>query len=273
MIHRELDAPAEIRNSIRGFWYREKDFGALPSAFEVLPDGHAEIVFHFGSGCSLMIADQLEPLPSPFIVGLLKQPVYFHAQDCLQIIGVKCLPWAVYDLLKLPSVKGGIQAFTHPIALLQTDLQQLLQAKKIDEALALVRDWFVAACRVAAPAPVLTKAGQAMQQANGSLPVNRVAAAAHATVRTLERKFKASSGHTLKDVSGLIRFEQARDRLWDNPDTSISALAHELGYADQSHLNREFKRYSSSTAAAFAKQTRARKKELCDDFVAIVLSS
>ena len=273
MAHRELDAPAEIRNSIRGFWYREKDFGALPSAFEVLPDGHAEIVFHFGSGCSLMFDDRLEPLPSPFIVGLLGQPVYFHAKDHLQIIGVKCLPWAVYDLLKLPSVKGGIQIFTHPIALLQADLKQLLQAEKVDEALAMVRDWFMDACQAADPAPALTKAGQAMLEANGSLPVNLVAAAAHATVRTLERKFKASSGNTLKDVSGLIRFEQARDRLWDDPDTSISGLAHELGYADQSHLNREFKRYSNTTAAAFARQTRARKKEFGDDFVAIVLSS
>ncbi|PTT01839.1 AraC family transcriptional regulator [Pedobacter sp. HMWF019] len=273
MAHRELEAPAEIQNSIREIWYREKDFGASPSAFEVLPDGHAEIIFYFGSGCSLMVDDRPEPLPSPFIVGLLGKPVCFYAKGRLQIVGVKCLPWAVYDLLKLPSVKGGIQIFTHPIALLQADLQQLLQVEKIDEALALVRDWFVDTCQAVAPAPVLIKAGLAMQEANGSLPVNLVAAAAHATVRTLERKFKASSGHTLKDVSGLIRFEQVRNRLWDNPDTPISGLAHELGYADQSHLNREFKRYSSTTAAAFAKQTKARKKELCDDFVAIVLSS
>jgi 2-polyprenyl-6-methoxyphenol hydroxylase-like FAD-dependent oxidoreductase/AraC-like DNA-binding protein len=247
--------------------------GALPSAFEVLPDGHAEIVFHFGSGCSVMLNDQLEPLPSPFIVGLLSQPVYFHAKDHLQIIGVKCLPWALYDLLKLPSVKGGVQIITHPIALLQTALEPLLHENKIDEALALVRDWFMDVRQATAPAPALTKAGQAMLKANGSLPVNMVAAAAHATVRTLERKFKASSGHTVKDVSGLIRFEQARDRLWDAPDTSISALAHELGYADQSHLNREFKRYSGTTVAAFAKQTKERKKESGDDFVAIVLSS
>src|ERR1700761_5214455 len=113
MAHKELEAPAEIRKSIKDFWYREKDFGVSPSAFEVLPDSHAEIIFHFGSGCSMMFDDRLEPLPSPFIVGLLGQPVYFHAKDRLQIIGIKCLPWAVYDLLKLPSVKSGIQIITH----------------------------------------------------------------------------------------------------------------------------------------------------------------
>lgn len=271
MQQRELDPPEELRNKIRGFWYREMDFGSVPSAFEVLPDGHAEIVFHFGSGCSVMLDGRPEPLPSPFIVGLLGKPVYFQAENNLKIIGIKCLPWAVYDLLQLPAVKGGIQVLAHPVALLQASLDPLLRENKIDEAL--VRDWFMDTRQATTPGETLAKAGKAMLEANGSLPVNRVAAAAHATVRTLERKFKASSGHTIKDVSVLIRFEQARDRLWENPDTAVSALAHELGYADQSHLNREFKRYSGTTAAAFARQARIRKQEPGDDFVAIVLSS
>jgi AraC-like DNA-binding protein len=54
--------------------------------------------------------------------------------------------------------------------------------------------------------------------ANGTIPVSQVAAAAHATVRTLERNFKQSSGYTVKDVSGLMRFEQVRNQLWLNPE-------------------------------------------------------
>ena len=273
MKHSELDAPEELRNSIKGFWYRELELGAVASAFEVLPDGHAEIVFHFGSGCSLLLDGRPEFLPSPFIVGLLGKPVYFQAQDRLKIMGIKCLPWAIYDLLNIPAIKGGVQSFTHPLAQLQATLSQLLRSEKISEALWLVRDWFLANSAAATSVPALNKAGQAMLKSNGSLPVNQLAAAAHATVRTLERKFKTSSGHTLKDVSGLIRFEQARDRLWEDPEIGIPALVHELGYADQSHLNREFKRYSGMTAAAFARQTKAQKKTFGDDFVAIVLSS
>jgi transcriptional regulator GlxA family with amidase domain len=83
---------------------------------------------------------------------------------------------------------------------------------------------------------MLFKAGVAMREANGTMPVNQVAAAAHATVRTLERKFKQSTGHTVKDVSALIRFEQARNHLWHQPNTNLAGLAHELGYTDQPHL-------------------------------------
>jgi transcriptional regulator GlxA family with amidase domain len=109
-----------------------------------------------------------------------------------------------------------------------------------------------------------------MRKANGTLPVSQVAAAAHATVRTLERKFKESSGHTVKDVSGLIRFEQVRNHLWQHPDTNLAGLAHELGYTDQAHLSKEFKRYSGTTPAAFARKGKKSKQAISNDFVAFI---
>lgn len=273
MQHKELDAPGELETMIQNFWYLEKDFGASSSAFEVLPDGQAEIIFYFGSGCSILKEGKPELLPSPFIVGLLGQPVHFYAKDRLQIIGVKCFPWMVYDLLELPAVEAGVHGLVHPIALLQTGLNDLVDGGKIDEAFSLVIKWFMEVGSAMAPSAALTKAGQAMLKANGTLPVSSVAAAAHATVRTLERKFKASSGHTIKNISSLIRFEGVRDYLFRKPDTNIVRLAHEFAYADQSHLNREFKRYCGMTAAAFARQAKLRKEKFDDDFVAIILSS
>ena len=51
-----------------------------------------------------------------------------------------------------------------------------------------------------------------------------------------------------------------------------AGLAHELGYTDQSHLNREFKRYSGTTAASFARKAKTGKEAVSADFVAFVLS-
>jgi len=116
----------------------------------------------------------------------------------------------------------------------------------------------------------LFKAGVAMRAANGTMPVSEVAAAAHATVRTLERNFKQSSGFTVKDVSGLMRFEQVRNRLWFYPESNLAGLAHELGYADQAHLSKEFKRYSGTTPAAFARKSTSGKQAVNRDFVAFL---
>jgi len=52
-MHQEFEAPAALQDAIKCFWYDSRDVGAVQTSFEVLPDGYAEIIFHFGSGCSI----------------------------------------------------------------------------------------------------------------------------------------------------------------------------------------------------------------------------
>ncbi len=270
MLHQEFEPPEELRDTIKCFWYNRRDVGETQAGFEVQPDGYAEIIFHFGSACSILHNGSLQPLPSPFMMGLLNQPVHFYAKNRLEIIAIRCFPWTVFDLLGLPSGKGGVRIFEHPIARLQSTLDKLIHTGRIDEALAGVKQYFLDARSGIAANSMLFKAGFAMRAANGTMPVSQVAAAAHATVRTLERNFKQSSGYTVKYVSALIRFEQVRNQLWLYPDTNIAGLAYELGYTDQSHLSREFKRYSGTTPAAFARKAKKEKQELGENFVAFI---
>jgi AraC-like DNA-binding protein len=249
-LHREFEAPDALRDAIRCFWHTRREFH--DPRFEIVPDGYAEIIFYFGS-CYL----DGKPLPSPFLMGLLNQPLVLSTDSRLDVIGVRCYPWTVFDLLGLPAGKDGLRVFEHPVAQLQERLRGCVAAGRIEDAVALLAQYFLRA-RPKALDSTLAKAGVAMLEASGAMPVSAVAAAAHATVRTLERKFKQSSGHTVKDVSGLMRFEQARNRLWTEPGVSLAALAQELGYTDQSHLSREFKRYSGMTPSAFAAQKRPR---------------
>jgi len=260
MHHQEFTPPEELQDTIKCFWYNRMDFGEQESIFEVQPDGYAEIIFHFGSGCSISYNGGLQPLPSPFMMGLLGQPVIFSTKNIFEIIAIRCFPWTVFDLLGLLSGKGGVRIFEHPIAQLQSTLAEYIKTGKIEDAIAHVKQYFFDARSHVATDSILFKAGVAMRVANGTMPVSEVATAAHATVRTLQRNFKRSSGHTVKDVSALMRFEQVRNQLWHHPESNLAGLALELGYTDQSHLSREFKRYSGATPAAFAR--KAKKDQL-----------
>ncbi|GAB3582673.1 helix-turn-helix domain-containing protein [Hymenobacter daeguensis] len=270
MQHQEFEPPEALREAIKCFWYNCQDFGGPPAGFEVVPDGYAEIIFYFGSTLRIATPAGLQALPSPFMVGLLNQPAHFYAQNRLEIIGVRCYPWTVFELLGLPAGQDGVRTFEHAIARLQAPLAARLQAGSIAEAVAQVAAHFLAARAHGAADRMLAKAGAAMSDTRGTLPVSQVAAAAHATVRTLERKFKQAAGYTVKGVSGLMRFEQVRNRLWQQPAASLAGLAHELGYTDQAHLSRDFRRYSGTTPAAFARKAASRKQGLSTDFVAFV---
>ncbi|MFI2741145.1 helix-turn-helix domain-containing protein [Zhouia sp. PK063] len=269
--HQEFAPPIALQDAIKCFWYNRRDVGATPSNFEVVPDGYAELIFYFGNlqYKNETIANQL---PSPFLMGLLNEPVTFSTKNVLEVLGVRCYPWAVFDMLGLPSGADKIHVFKHEIARLHPKLAVFVQQQKIAEAIAVIQQFFETA-RTGLPAnSLLYKAGKAMQNTNGTLPVKEVASAAHATVRTLERQFKQSSGHTVKNVSALMRFEQVRNALWHHPEQSIATLAYDFGYTDQSHLSKAFKKFSGTTPAAFARNAKKQKLFAHHHFVAFVQS-
>jgi AraC-like DNA-binding protein len=272
MQHHEIEPPEALRATIQRIWYTRKEFGELPASFEVIPDSYAEIIFHFGTPGNTLTTSSGLPLPSPFLVGLLPKPACFYAQSQVEIIGIRCFPWTIFELLGLPPGKDGVRFLAHPLAQLQAPLAALLAAGNVAGALEMVAQYLEQARPQPAPDRTLGKAGGAMRAAGGTLPVSQVAAAAHATVRTLERKFKQAAGHTVKDVSGLLRFEQVCHCLWRHPTANLAGLAQELGYADQSHLGREFKRYSGTTPTAFARKALSWQRAVSTDFVAFVLS-
>lgn len=272
MQHQEIDPPKALRAIVKDFWYLSRDFDDLHPTLEILPDGYAEIIFCFGSTCSLATPQGWQPLSSPFLVGLLQQPVLFRATGRLEVIGIKCFPWALPALLGLPPGEGRVRSMAHPMAQLQAPLAECLATGNVAAALAQVAQYCAQAWPGVATGHLLSKAGEALLATAGTLPVHQVAAAAHATVRTLERQFKQAAGHTVKDVAGLMRFEQACAHLWQQPAASLAGLAQQLDYADQSHLGRDFKRYGGTTPAAFARHAARWQREVNTDFVAFILA-
>lgn len=178
MQHQDKEPAEELRDVIQGFWYGSIDFRELPSGFEILPDGYTEIIFCFGSVFSISTGEGLQSLPSPFLVGLLGQPILLHAENRLEVIGIKCFPWTVFDLLGLPSGKDGVRIFEHPIAGLQPRLEKLIEAGNIENALAEVEQYFLHVRSQLATNSMLFKAGGAMREAGGNMPVSQIAAVA-----------------------------------------------------------------------------------------------
>lgn len=246
--HREYPPPPALKHAIKCIWTDTIAPSALASMFDILPDGCAEIIFYFHGSC----ATATQRLPSPFMMGLLTEPVRLQARGRVDILAIRCYPWAVFDLLGLPAGSDSVRMLNHPIARLQDTLARCIDADRIEEAIHHLQQTLLQTPMLSDS--MLVRAGAAMCEARGTLPVHAVAAAAHATVRTLERRFRQSSGRTVKEVSSVMRFEQVRNALFAQPHTSLAGLASTLGYADQSHLSREFRRYAGTTPAAFAQR-------------------
>lgn len=82
--------------------------------------------------------------------------------------------------------------------------------------------------------------------------VDGLARAGGVSVRPLQRLFRLHVGATPKWTIRRARLQEVAVRLEAGEVVSLAALAAELGYTDQSHLARDFKRATGKTPSQFA---------------------
>jgi AraC-like DNA-binding protein len=85
----------------------------------------------------------------------------------------------------------------------------------------------------------------------GITRVEQVAEAAGMSVRRLQRLFSRYVGVSPKWTIRRYRLHDALERLKVNPEQSLAGLAADLGYADQAHFIRDFKKIIGITPGSF----------------------
>ncbi len=96
------------------------------------------------------------------------------------------------------------------------------------------------------PLPSMTKAVQALGRGS---PVGRTADELGLSARRLQQLMVTETGLAPKAYARVARFDRAR-RLLPHA-RSLAGLAHDLGYADQSHLTREFTAHAGLAPTAW----------------------
>lgn len=90
-----------------------------------------------------------------------------------------------------------------------------------------------------------------VEQARGSVRIDALAAQSGVSRRQIERDFLDAVGLAPKAFAAIVRFRHAGERLRAGMPPIEAALA--AGYADQSHLSRDFQRYAQLTPAAYTR--------------------
>ena len=74
--------------------------------------------------------------------------------------------------------------------------------------------------------------------------------------RQFQRKFKTEVGITYKNFSRLSRFEKALDLISNDKEANFTQIAYDLGFADQSHLIKNFNEFAGCTPLEFKKNNQ-----------------
>ena len=257
MNFKQIETTDTLKDYINCFWYTERVFVEDNPFFEILPDGFAELIFFFGASCSVKKKDGLFlTLSSPFIVGLLDQPVRLKIQGHIQILALRFYPWTIFSLLNItPQINDALQFVNSDFKTLSDFLETRLSIEQPIDVLNRLQNFFTDYFSARkAPDTQLLKVGRRIRENQGIEPIHKLAAETAMTLKTLERNLKKTSGNSAKALTQKVRFEKVRNYIWANPSCILKSLALQFEFTDAAHFNREFKRFSGQSPTSFAKK-------------------
>jgi AraC-like DNA-binding protein len=101
------------------------------------------------------------------------------------------------------------------------------------------------------PSPEVEWSWQRLVSSRGRVRISVLEQETGWSPRRLITRFREQIGLSPKAAARVIRFDRAASALRSGTATSLAALAYDCGYADQPHLNREFRELAGTTPAAF----------------------
>ena len=206
----------------------------------VIPDGCNDILISCNGG-------QINSWYSPSVT----KSTNFHFQKAEWIFGVRFYPVADCSLLRerIPVSK------THPIEVrellpdfdsLDDELKSSISFVRRHEIIEdYLRDRITPKNNTE---NILSCAVRLLIETNGVISIERLAKEVGYGTRYLRQLFTDYIGHSSKELANMIRMQKTLQCLLDNPDQKLSDIAIKYGFSDQSHMNREFKKYMGVTS-------------------------
>ncbi|MGF6400796.1 AraC-like DNA-binding protein [Pseudomonas frederiksbergensis] len=135
----------------------------------------------------------------------------------------------------------------------QRIFENIVQAPLLGDQMRLFNDYL--APRLMGRTSALT--AMVIQQAmryRGDIRIQQLEKLSGYTSRTLHRQFSQDTGMSPKTFCRIIRCQAALDTLNTQHDVSFSELALDLGFSDQSHFLRDFKKLVSTTPCDYQRK-------------------
>lgn len=239
MPYRELAPPPRLSEAVECFWALSHT-EAFTLMHRVVPDGCADIVFTRGAGqAALRVAGPMTRfMDFNLLPGQLSAGVRFRPGMWPEQVGVPGdrITDALIDLDDL----WGAPA--------RRLLDRMADARSAEDCVALL----AGAVRTAGARTPVQHAIGWMETRRGSASIDALARHAGLSARQFRRVCLRETGLGPKLLARVLRFRHALSRVRAEAGEH-AGLAADCGYADQSHLIADFRRFSGYTPASFAR--------------------
>ena len=211
-----------------------------------LPSGEVVVVLGFGPS----IRVDGEPRSS-FVARLSGAPAVTEHDGIQEGLQVNLTPLGSYRLFGPPErgVGGQVVDLEDLLGTRAAGLvEQLFEAGGWEARFALVDAAIAGRLEERAPAsPDVAWAWRRLTETEGRRPIAAITNELGCSRRHLTTRFREQIGLAPKPFARILRFERAVRRLRSEGSGNLAEIAHDCGYYDQSHFNRDFRDFAGLT--------------------------
>lgn len=202
-----------------------------------IPDGCVDIVFDCDANN-----------PSARVCGTTLEARGADIWHSHHYFGVRFAPGVIPDFLDVMAeeVPDREFSFLDVVPDARLAFEQIVQAQTFSQQIALFNAYFTPRL-VRKTSPATTMIITQMRALKGNIRVDQLEALTGYTCRTIQRQFRQDTGMSPKAFSRILRCQSALGSLHSQQNMSCSDLAADLGFSDQSHFLREFRKFVSTT--------------------------
>lgn len=258
MIYNEIRPGALLKEYVKCYYVYESDTNV---AFEdiVFPSGCIEIIFNLGTGKWQTSNNNIfVTTPSIELWGQIIQPLPVKSIGKNTMLGIRFFPHAAScflndtiglfnnKVLDLSDVSGEAVNTLHA-QLLETSTWN----KRIEFVESFLSHRLLLSERKLGKVTMITDIMNEIRGNDFFDNIENVASRYGITSRYLQKLFLQYTGLTPKLYSKINRFQNSL-RLITKKEVSLTSIAYDCGYFDQSHFIREFKSFTGFTPSAYA---------------------
>lgn len=250
----------ELRGVISRFWIGEVPFMEHNdlSFYRIIASGNTGLIIQlFQNHSPLLNSVDHRVLPRAFIYGQKSDsPCLNHFTSMATLLGVDFQPTAFKKVFGVNATELT-NTLADAAALLPYSLiRQLQDSESIREAISLIENYLLDKVKESSTETALDYAITQIRQTTYLVDTAVLASKIGMSQRTFQRHFKEQVGIDAHTYSRIIRFQKALDIMQQGRDISLTKLAYDLGYADQSHFGREFKLFVGESPMGFMKHSK-----------------
>ncbi len=243
MLLRSYPPPPDLAHLIVGFWYFSAPPPRLsaPTPFLLCAQSEAELIFGIKG---VPMGDHFSGRPELVLMGPQESFQSHAPPDAVEFVGATLHAEMIEPFFGIPgslarNARLQGREFLGPTA--NELIDNMAGETRAEQRVLVLRD-FLRARLGDFRVPRFHGAIHRLRQTRGRIPMEEIAHWSGLSRRQFERKFRGCTGFTPGLYSRLLRFTRAMRSPARHGD--LTSLAYDLGYCDQSHFIREFKRFS-----------------------------